>query len=591
MTIIEMEVLPPVRKNVFRHSLSIVAVYVIVGIFMMIAVFLASGTTPKAIHLNYDSIAAANQMQEAWSALSSPEKYQEKSQEAWTTQFENALQFEEKNITEIGESAVASELRATWEKARKSLPPENSIFLKVRYDLATLTRLNEKGMFGWVERSHVFSREVFVATVISFIFTIFIALYLADSLAVKIATPMRDLTAVLKQRLDPGSPLKLPKAETLEMGILSKSLLELWERINYFQTLNLDEISSQRRKLEAVLTSVEDAVLVLDAEDKIIQFNPGFLSVINLSAAALIGKFWHDLPLASENYLALRSSLTPNAAKDQTIELEVGQKRRTFAARHRKILDERNESIGNLYLLHDITETRQRDIIRAEFIGVLSHELKTPLQSLGTASELLSGRKEGFNDDEKMLIETIAEDTHRIKNVVNEFIDVGVSDVHSLRLKLETVPIQKLICQWTQTIQVLARERSVKVEIGATVTDEILVKIDKIKFSWAITNLLSNALRVSEAGASVLVSTLLIDGKIAVDIADHGPGIAPEVQRRMFEPYFQAATKDGVKTSGFLGLGLTICRDLVEAHDGRIEYRANVPQGSIFRITLPVVVG
>ena len=76
-----------------------------------------------------------------------------------------------------------------------------------------------------------------------------------------------------------------------------------------------------------------------------------------------------------------------------------------------------------------------------------------------------------------------------------------------------------------------------------------------------------------------------------IEIADEGPGIPPDIQRRIFEPYFQGSTKDGTKTSGFLGLGLTITKDVVEAHYGKIEYFVNTPKGSIFRITLPSVIG
>ena len=591
MNLSELDVLPPVRKTVFRHSLLLVAVYVCVGIFMMVAVFLASGTTPKAIHLNYDSIAAVNQMQQAWDGIKNHAQYPEKSEQEWVQQFESALTFEEHNTTEVGEAELAKHLRELWDKTKSALPPDNGVFLSVRRNLDSINNVNEKGMFAWVEKSHRFSREVFLITVIAFLFTVLIALYLADALAVKIATPLRELSSVLKQRPEPGSPLLLPKPETLEMRILTQSILGLWERVSYFQTLNLEEISAQRTKLEAVLTSVEDAVLVLDEEGKIVHYNSGFSSVLAIPCHSLDGKLWRDLPSASENYLSLRLALNPDLAPGYSMELEVDGKKKIFAARHRKIVDGKNEPFGDLYLLHDITETKQRDILRAEFIGVLSHELKTPLQSLGTASELLTHRKQQFDADEKMLIETISEDTQRIKNVVNEFIQVGVSDLHSLRLKIEVVPIQKLIYQWMQPTQVIGKERDIKIEAGATVSDDVVVKIDKVKFSWAITNLLSNALRVSPKGSRIQVSVRAEADDTVIEIADEGPGIALEVQRRMFEPYFQANAKDGTKTSGFLGLGLTITRDVVEAHHGKIEYAANLPKGSIFRIILPHVVG
>src|ERR1700690_1597917 len=92
--------LPPLRKKIFRHSLQIVGLYIVVGGLMMAAVFLASGITPKAIHLNYDSISAATQMGQAWSALRSPELHPRKPPGEWAEQFEKSIRFEESNITE-----------------------------------------------------------------------------------------------------------------------------------------------------------------------------------------------------------------------------------------------------------------------------------------------------------------------------------------------------------------------------------------------------------------------------------------------------------------------------------------------------------
>lgn len=601
MSLSNLEVLPPVRSNVFKHSLLIVGVYIVVGIFMMIAVFLASGTTPKAIHVNYDSIAAASQMEQAWNALKNPEQYPEKNQSQWKLQFETALQFEETNLTEPGEAEFTAQVRATWDQFKISTsPPSNVMFQNVRTNLSSITRVNEKGMFSWAQKSHTFSRQVFGVTVILFLITVLIALYLADGLAIKISTPLRELSAVLKRRPEPGSELTLPKPETLEMRILSQALRQFWERISYFQTLNLDEISAQRNKLEAVLTSVEDAVLVLDNEEKIIHYNSGFSQAMPSARESLISLPWRDLPTASQNYLTLRSALTPQVSPEQTLELQIEKKMRTFAARYRQITDEKKQPIAHLYLLHDITESKQRDLLRAEFIGVLSHELKTPLQSLGIASELLLARKNEFNDkfsdkfnhkftdDEKMLIETVFEDTNRIKGVVNEFMEVGFPGVHSLRLKMESVAIQKLMLQWMQPVQIMAKERTVKIEADF-VSNDLCIRIDRVKFSWAIANLLSNALRVSPEGSTIKVSLRTENHECLIEISDEGPGIPPEIQRKIFEPYFQGASKDGTKTSGFLGLGLTITKDVVEAHQGKIEYFLNQPKGSTFRITLPFV--
>jgi PAS domain S-box-containing protein len=576
--------LPPVRKRVFRHSLGIVALYVVVGIFMMAAVFLASSTTPKAIHLNYDSISAASKMSHAWNALRNPAQHPEHPASDWVSEFENAIRFEESNITEPGEEEVSKSIRALWNRTKHQGSIDAQDFNQMEVLLDHLVEINEKGMFGWATKSHVFRGRVLVATVVMFILTIIIALFLADSLAVKIANPLRELSAALKRKPEPGSKLKLPVPNSLEMRILSNELLSLWQRVSDLQKLNVEEISAQGKRLETVLASVDDAILVLDNQERIIHCNEGMLRLLGVNLSEVADQPWRDLSSMNSNYLKLREILTPEISSDLPVELQVGGKSRIFSGRRRAITAER----GTLYLLHDITEIKQKDRLKTEFIGVLSHELKTPLQSLGTASELLMNQKDRMDEEGKMLIETIHEDVGRIRGVANEFVQVGLVDLHSLRLKIERVSINALMSRWMQPFQVLAKDRNVKLDFLQEGSENITVKIDPVKFPWAITNLLSNAIRVSPAGTTVTVYLSDRQGRADIEIRDEGPGIPESVQRRMFDPFFQGEQAEGHRTSGFLGLGLTITKEVVEAHDGEIEYFSRNPVGSVFRIRLPL---
>lgn len=426
-----------------------------------------------------------------------------------------------------------------------------------------------------------------------FVFTIVGAFFLADNLAVRIATPLRELSKILRRKPSPGTKLKVPQPSTLEMRILSHELLALWKRVSDLQKLNLEEISSHRKKLETVLTSVDDAIIVLDNQDKIGHCNEGMLKLLNFPLEEMIDKSWPDLPLMIPNYIKLRDLLKPDISSDRTLELEINGAFRIFSGRCRAIFNEANEQIGNLYLLHDITEIRQKDRVKSEFIAVLSHELKTPLQSLEKASELLLAKTESpdnpDNNDEKNLVQTIHEDVKRIKGVANEFIQVGLINLHSLKLKLEQVAINEHLQRWIQPFQVLAKDRNVRIEFIKEGSDIITAKIDTVKFPWAITNLLSNAIRVSPQDSIVTIYLSDRERMIDIEVRDQGPGIPDSAQARMFDPFFQFKQAAEEKTAGFLGLGLTITKEVVEAHGGIIEYFPCLPRGSTFRIRLPIV--
>jgi signal transduction histidine kinase len=283
----------------------------------------------------------------------------------------------------------------------------------------------------------------------------------------------------------------------------------------------------------------------------------------------------------------MRERFAQGFGADNALELRVGEAARIFAARVREL----RPSGGKVYLLHDITELRHRERLRHEFIGVLSHELKTPLQSLGTASELLQKRASQadgrWDEDARMLVETIHEDVARIRAVANDFMQVSTVNLQSLRLRLERVPLSELIQEWIKPFKVVARDRGVRLELVLEGSPVIWVRADVVKLPWAISNLIANAIRVSDSGTEVTVLLSDRGPSTQIEVRDEGPGIAPEIQARMFEPYYQAPASGGGASAGFLGLGLTIAKEVVEAHEGRLEYFARRPRGSIFRISLP----
>lgn len=586
----ELKPLPPLRKKVFLHSLQIVGLYIIVGGLMMAAVFLASGITPKAIHLNYDSIAAARKMGHAWNALRSPEHHPGKTPPQWSLEFEDAIRFEEHNVTETGEEKIAHDIRTLWDSV-KTNPRAVDIhgFERMETLLDSLVDINERGMFGWVSRSHIFSRNVFFVTVAVYFVTILIALFLADGLAIRIAGPIRELSGALRRMPEPGTRLKVPEATSLEMRILTRELLALWERFSELRKLNLDQIVRQRRQLGTVLASVDDAILVLDNGGKVLLCNEGMLRLLGCGLQEVEGKQWTDLSCMATNYLKLRALLSPEITSDKVVELEQGAKLRAYSGRRRAILDERGEQFGSLYLLHDITEIRQRDRLKTEFIGVLSHELKTPLQSLDAAAERLRTKTAQLDADGRALLETLQEDVGRIRGVANEFVQVGLIDLHSLRLKIEPLNVGSLMPQWIQPFQVLAKDRGVRLELVQEGSARIMARLDPVKFPWAITNLLSNAIRVSPKGSVITIHLTDREKRVDIEVSDEGPGIPDEVQRRMFDAFYQGGSGPGDVTSGFLGLGLTITKEVVEAHEGEIQYFAREPQGSTFRISLPLL--
>ncbi|MGD0283612.1 MAG: ATP-binding protein [Dissulfurispiraceae bacterium] len=588
-----MTVLPPLRKKILHGYLVIVALFGLMGIFLILAsVFIMAGTTPKMIHSNYDSIEAARKMQQAWNALHFPGGYQSLPEEVWVRQFDEALRFEKSNITEPGEDVIAGNIERLWNEWKQGGRSEDRV-RDMNGLFEQLTLLNEKGMFELVVREVSVRRTVVIGAALFYLVTFIITLLIVDSLSVRLAKPLKDIAEVLRSRIKPGEILKLPEPASLEIRILNEELSLLWERVSRTDQLNLERILRQRNQLETLLSSVEDAVIALDNKGRVTHVNLRMAQLIGLGTDSIVGMLWADLPSASGNYFKLREVFREQV-KESALVFELQTERedhRSFEARIRDVLSPTGELISTIFLLHDVTEVRQRERLKAEFIGVLSHELKTPLQSLGTAVELLAQKKDSYDERTRFLIETLLSDVVRIRSVANQFIQVDHLPGAAIHIHPELTKLNELLPEWLKPLQLLATERGMTLHYEKEGEGDIWAQIDPAKFPWVISNLLTNSIRVSPQGSTIKVLLAYNGGNTEITVTNQGPSIPEEIRRRMFDPYFQGtgeATGAAAHAPGYLGLGLTIVKEVTEAHGGRVEYTPLEPTGSCFRIILPL---
>jgi NtrC-family two-component system sensor histidine kinase KinB len=588
-----MTALPTLRRKILRSFLWMVVLYGILGFFLVIGVKIASGTSPRMIHVNYDSIAASAQMRDSLFALRTPQDYPQITLNEKKEILEKALTFEEGNETETGEKEIAQGIRSAWDSIKKpTTPPSLDQFAAMNRLLDQLVLVNERGMFNLADSNESLSRRVMLGSVIFFLLSLVTAVIFADSLSRRIAEPLKNIAEALHRRPAIGRRLKLIVPDTLELMILTTELNRLWERVNQTEKVNVQELIRQKSKLESVLESVEDALFVIDNEGLVTQANQCFQDLISLPLDKIRRQKWTDLPTLNDNYLRLRSLLSQDTLEGSETELDLKEKKRQYAARTRDITAPGGVPVARLYLLHDITEKRQRESFRSDFIDLLSHELKTPLQSLGTATELLVTQRDSLPEVLKPLVETISEDVERIKAVANEFVQVTQSHSKILKIKLDKTALNQVINEWVKPFKVVAKDRKVRLTVKQEGSDIIWANLDCVKFPWVLSNLLSNAIRFAPTDSEVDVLITDRNGAVEIQVRDEGPGISDEDQRRMFDPFFQGTTMTTTSgNKGLFGIGLTIAKEVVEAHDGRIEYYRRQPRGSEFRIILPFPVG
>jgi signal transduction histidine kinase len=233
-------------------------------------------------------------------------------------------------------------------------------------------------------------------------------------------------------------------------------------------------------------------------------------------------------------------------------------------------------------------KTRELEVAsthKSDFLANMSHELRTPLNAIIGFTQVLQQKLFGtVNDKQEEYLEDIHSSANHLLALINDVLDL--SKVESGQVELERAPF--VLRETLERGVVMVRERAVKngVELAlAPEADVQLVEGDERRIRQVVFNLLSNAVKFTPRGGSVEVSSAHRNGEVLVSVADTGPGIAPEDQRRIFQEFQQ--TELGAEQREGTGLGLALSRKLVELHGGRIWVDSELGKGSTFTFTLP----
>ena len=241
---------------------------------------------------------------------------------------------------------------------------------------------------------------------------------------------------------------------------------------------------------------------------------------------------------------------------------------------------------GTVIMLKNITEFHQRDVAKTTFISTISHELKTPISAILMSQQLLAdNRVGGLNPEQKELSDSIRENGERLLSITGELLNMTQVESGALQLKPHITKPIELIDYAIKANQVQADKFHINIEVDYPKEKISKLYVDSKKIAWVLTNLLSNAIRYSSENGHVIIGALQQDEHhVVMYVQDFGRGIDPRYHDSIFERYFRVP---GTKIQGS-GLGLSISRDFVEAHNGTLTVESELGKGSKFVVTLPV---
>ncbi|MDJ0756965.1 MAG: GAF domain-containing sensor histidine kinase [Ardenticatenaceae bacterium] len=224
---------------------------------------------------------------------------------------------------------------------------------------------------------------------------------------------------------------------------------------------------------------------------------------------------------------------------------------------------------------------------KSEFVSIVSHELKTPLASIrGYAGLMKSGITGDINDQQGEFLETIDSNVSRMATLIQDLTDVSRIDTGQLRVKPEPIPFTSVINETIQSIRSLADQKGIEIELNLLPNTPIVMG-DHARLVQVMTNLISNACKYSPENTKVNVNMSNSNGLIKCAVQDHGYGISPEDQEKLFTKFFRSSDPNIRRARG-TGLGLSITRALVELHGGNIGFDSAIGEGTTFWFTLPL---
>ena len=240
---------------------------------------------------------------------------------------------------------------------------------------------------------------------------------------------------------------------------------------------------------------------------------------------------------------------------------------------------------GFFSLITDITDRKVIERMKDEFISVVSHELRTPLTSIHSALKILAtGRLGSLSSSGQQMLEIADENTDRLVRLVNNVLDLQRIESGAVTMERQICNVADLMVTATEAMQAMAQQHDIQLST-APVEQDIWADADYLV--QALTNLLSNAIKFSlPEGRVCLTAEVLPNQQLQFKVQDQGPGIPPEQLERIFDRFHQVDSSDSRKKGG-TGLGLTICRKIIEQHGGQIWAESILGEGSSFIFTVP----
>ena len=400
-------------------------------------------------------------------------------------------------------------------------------------------------------------------------------------------TKLKNITSQISQG---NYDVKLPNISTDEIGLLSKSIDQMRNKIN----ATLNEIINKEKMQRAILETAPDAIITMNSNGTINSFNPGAENIFGFKASEIIGQ---NIKILMPDDFASQHDFHISNFKPAEKSRAIGKKRNlegmkkdgsTFPVEitlNTKKIDGEMLFTG---VLRDITERRKIDRLKSEFVSTVSHELRTPLTAIkGSLDILTKGLNLELPEQANNMLDIANRNVERLLILINDILDTSKLESGEINFNFEKLEINEFIQNSILINQEYAKKHNTIFKCTHCHSD-ISVTVDKDRLEQVMSNLLSNAAKYSPVNVPVEIYTTINDKNIRINVKDYGPGIPHDFKDKVFEKFTQSSSGDTRQVGG-TGLGLNISKMIIEKFNGNIGFETLVGKGSTFYFEIPIV--
>ena len=366
-----------------------------------------------------------------------------------------------------------------------------------------------------------------------------------------------------------------------EIGDLAQSFNHMSKQIK----MRIDEVSSNKSRLEAILLNMFEGVMVVDISKNILLINQTLKDFLGIKNDPLNKKPIEVIRNVDICEVINRTLKIKKGVESKEISIFIPEEKVLLVNATPVVHNDKVE--GAVLVFHDISELRRLGKIRQDFIANVSHELRTPVTSIkGCTETLINGALEDKDNAEDFL-KIIHSDADQLARLINDLLDLSKIESGELKIQTKSIEIRPVIDRVISGFKIQVKEKLITVNINIP---ENIPKIlaDETRIIQVLLNLVDNSVKYSPKNGQINISAEEKDGFVQINVSDNGPGIPGEDISRVFERFYRI-DKARSRELGGTGLGLSIVKHIVQIHNGEVSVKSELGKGSTFSFTIPKI--